>query len=103
MAQARWRRVGKVCVDPVALQELMLSLQFKLSLIDLNAGCAFALPQPGKRYDDRMMSILISWSPKRLDGYAVEIRSNESRSKTTNTCDRLAKRIAPQLVGAMGC
>lgn len=81
----------------------MLQLQFKLTNVDLKSGFAFALPLPGKKYDDRMMSILISWSPRRLDGYTVEIRSNESKGKLNTTCDKLAKLIVGELVAAMGC
>lgn len=103
MAHARWRREGTVTVDLPALEALMRRVQFKLSSIDLNAGFAFALPQPGKKYDDRMMSVLISWSPRRLDGYMVEIRSNEPKGKSNNTCDKLAKLITDELTAVMGC
>lgn len=103
MAHARWRREGTVSVNLDALRALLLRVQFKLSNVDLNSGFAFALPQPGKKYDDRMMSILISWSPRRLDGYTVEIRSNESKGKANNTCDKLAKLIADELIAGMGC
>lgn len=103
MAHARWRRDGTVSVDIVALEALLQRVQFKLANVDLNSGMAFALPQPGKKYDDRMMSILISWSPRRLDGYMVEIRSNEAKRKGNTTCDKLAKLIADELIAVMGC
>ena len=103
MAHARWRREGTVTVDLAALEALMLRVQFKLSNVDLNAGFAFALPQPGKKYDDRMMSVLISWSPRRLDGYMVEIRSNEPKGKSNNTCNKLARLITDELSAVMGC
>ena len=103
MAHARWHREGTVTVDLPSMEALMLKIQFKLSNVDLTSGFAFALPQPGKKYDDRMMSILISWSPKRLDGYTVEIRSNESKGKTNTTCDKLARLITDELVAVMGC
>lgn len=103
MAHARWRRDGTVAVDLDALNTLLQRVQFRLSNLDLKAGFAFALPLPGKKYDDRMMSILISWSPRRLDGYTVEIRSNEPKSKANTTCDRLARLIADELVAVMGC
>lgn len=103
MAHARWRREGTVTVDLPSMEALMLKIQFKLSNVDLKSGFVFALPQPGKKYDDRMMSILISWSPKRLDGYTVEIRSNESKGKTNTTCDKLARLITDELVAVMGC
>lgn len=103
MAHARWRREGAIAVDQAALEALLLRVQFKLSNVDLNSGFAFALPLPGKKYDDRMMSILIAWSPRRMDGYTVEIRSNEPKGKTNNTCDKLAKLIADELIAVMGC
>jgi len=103
MAQARWRREGAVSVDLAGLEALLHRLQFKLANVDLAAGMAFGLPQPGKKYDDRMMSILISWSPKRLDGYRVEIRSNEAKRKGHTTCGKLAKLIADELTVVMGC
>ena len=81
----------------------MLRVQFKLANADLSSGYVFALPQPGKKYDDRMMSILISWSPKRLDGYMVEIRSNEPKGKSNNTCEKLAKLLVDELTAVMGC
>lgn len=103
MAHSRWRREGMVTVDLPALETLMLRVQFRIANLDLSSGYAFALPQPGKKYDDRMMSILISWSPKRLDGYMVEIRSNEPKGKSNNTCDKLAKLIVDELTAVMGC
>ena len=103
MASARWRREGTVSVDLPALEALLLRVQFRLANLDLASGYAFGLPQPGKKYDDRMMSILISWSPKRLDGYMVEIRSNEPKGKSNSTCDKLAKLIADELTAVMGC
>lgn len=103
MAHSRWRREGSILVDLTALETLMLRIQFKLANVDLSSGYVFALPQPGKKYDDRMMSILISWSPRRLDGYMVEIRSNEPKGKSNNTCDKLAKLIVDELTAVMGC
>lgn len=103
MAHVRWRRDGTLAVDLEALEALMLRVQFRLSNVDLKAGFAFALPQPGKKYDDRMMSILISWSPRRLDGYSVEVRSNEAKRKARTTCDKLARLIADELIAVMGC
>lgn len=103
MAHARWRRDGTVAVDLAAMESLLQRLQFRISNLDLHAGFAFALPLAGKKYDDRMMSILISWSPRRLDGYMVEIRSNEPKSKTNNLCDKLARQIADELITVMGC
>jgi hypothetical protein len=103
MAHSRWRREGTVSVDLPALETLLLRVQFKLANVDLSSGYAFALPQPGKKYDDRMMSILISWSPRRLDGYMVEIRSNEPKGKSNHTCDKLAKLIVDELIAVMGC
>ncbi len=103
MAHARWHREGTVSVDLAALEMLLLRVQFKLANVDQTSGMAFALPQPGKKYDDRMMSILISWSPRRLDGYMVEIRSNEPKRRGNTTCDKLAKLIAEDLVAVMGC
>ena len=92
-----------VVVDLLAMEALMRRVQFSLANVDLKSGFMFALPRPGKKYDDRMMSILISWSPRRLDGYLVEIRSNETKRKGNTTCDKLAKLIADELVVVMGC
>jgi hypothetical protein len=103
MAHTRWRRDGAVQIDLDALEALMLRIQFKLANADIKSGYVFALPQPGKKYDERKMSILISWSPRRLDGYMVEIRSNEVKSKPKTTCDKLAKLIADDLAAGMGC
>jgi hypothetical protein len=103
MAHSRWRRDGLVSVDLRSLEALLHGLHFRLSTADLNSGFVFALPMPGMKYDERMMSILITWSPRRLDGYRVEIRSNESKRKGNSSCHKLARLIADELVAAMGC
>jgi hypothetical protein len=103
MAHARWRREGSLKVDLMALEALLHRLQFKLATSDLNSGFIFALPIPGMRYDERMMSLLITWSPRRMDGYTVEIRSNESKRRSNSSCQKLASLIADELNVVMGC
>ncbi|MEB3296958.1 MAG: hypothetical protein VKL23_05420 [Cyanobacteriota bacterium] len=103
MAHARWRRNGPLTVDLMALEPLLHRLQFRLATADLNSGFIFALPIPGMKYDERMMSLLITWSPRRLDGYTVEIRSNESKRRSNSSCQKLARLIAGELNVVMGC
>lgn len=103
MAHVRWAGTGSIQVDLVALELLLRRFQFEVANADIRSGFVFALPLPGKKYDERMMSILISWSPRRLDGYMVEIRSNEPKGRTRTTCDKLAKLLRPALAELFGC
>ena len=103
MAHARWSCSGSIQVDLAALEQVLRRFQFEVSNADVSSGFVFALPLPGMKYDERMMSILISWSPRRLDGYMVEIRSNEPKGRTRTTCDKLAKLLRPALAELMGC
>ena len=102
MAHARWQRKGAVTIDLGALKALLHRLQFRLATADLTSGFIFALPFPGMKYDERMMSLLITWSPRRLDGYTVEIRSNESKRRSISSCQKLARLIADELNVVMG-
>ncbi len=77
MASLQWHHTCALAIDADALHQSLQELGFSIESSDLGSGYIFAVATPNKKLAGESLSVLISWSPVRLDGYLVEVRSKE--------------------------
>jgi hypothetical protein len=82
MASLQWQHHGPIAIDQLALTAKLEAIGFELASSDVDSGFMFALANPRKKYARESLSVLIAWSPKRLDGFLVEVRSKEPHKTT---------------------
>jgi len=105
MATLQWQHHGPIAIDQMALTGKLEAIGFELASSDFESGFIFALASPRKKYARESLSILISWSPKRLDGFLVEVRSKEPQKTTTkrSQADLLTEILKKDLPGVFRC
>ena len=96
MASLQWQYNGPITVNQLALKAKLESIGFDLESSDFGSGFIFALANPRKKYARESLSILIAWSPKRLDGFLVEVRSKEPQKTTRRSQADLLSDILKQ-------
>lgn len=105
MASLQWHHSCPMVIDGPAIGQALQDLGFSIANSDLDSGYIFALADPNKKMAGESLSILISWSPVRLDGYLVEVRSKEparsnKRSRAEQISEVLKKSLAKHLCSA---
>ena len=104
MASLQWQHHGPIAINQMVLTAKLEAIGFELASSDFEAGLIFALARPRKKYARESLSILISWSPKRLDGYLVEVRSKEPQKTTKRSqADLLSEILKKELPGVFRC
>ena len=104
MASLQWQHHGPMAINPMALTAKLETIGFELASSDFEAGFIFALASPRKKYARESLSILISWSPKRLDGFLVEVRSKEPQKTTKRSqADLLTEILKKDLPDIFRC
>ncbi len=104
MAILQWQHHGPIAIDQMALTAKLEAIGFDLASWDFEAGLLFALASPRKKHARETLSILISWSPKRLDGFLVEVRSRELQKTTRRSQAELVTEILKKgLPGVFRC
>ena len=104
MASLQWQHHGPMAINQMALTAKLEAIGFELASSDFGSGFIFALASPRKKYARESLSILISWSPKRLDGYLVEVRSKEPQKTTKRSqADVLSAILKKELPGVFRC
>ena len=104
MASLQWQHHGSIAIDQMALTAKIEAIGFELASSDFGSGFIFALASPRKKYARASLSILISWSPKRLDGFLVEVRSKEPRKTTKRSqADLLSEILKKDLPDIFRC
>jgi hypothetical protein len=100
MASLQWQHLGPITIDPMALTAKLEAIGFDLESSDFDSGLIFALANPRKKFARESLSILIAWSPKRLDGFLVEVRSKEPQKTTKRSqADLLNEILKKELPG----
>ena len=108
MASLQWQHICSIRVSKdaigIGLENILENIGFSISNSDIDSGFVFALANPNKKYAGESLSILISWSPKRLDGFLVEVRSKEPqktnhRSRAELISDSLKKSLPKVFCG----
>lgn len=102
MASLQWHHACAMAMDAEAVDQALQDLGFSIANSDLTSGYIFALANPTKKLAGESLSVLISWSPVRLDGYLVEVRSKEpiisnKRSRAEQVSAVLKKSLAKLL------
>ena len=104
MASLQWQHQGPMAINPMALTAKLETIGFEMASSDFEAGFIFALASPRKKYARESLSILISWSPKRLDGFLVEVRSKEPQKTTKRSqADLLSEILKKDLPDIFRC
>ena len=101
MASLHWQHHGPIAINQMVLTAKLEAIGFELASSDFESGFIFALASPRKKYARESLSILIAWSPKRLDGFLVEVRSKEPQKTTKRSqADLLSDILKKDLPGA---
>ena len=104
MASLQWQYHGPIAIDQIALKAKLAAIGFELESSDFESGFILALASPRKKYARESLSILIAWSPKRLDGFLVEVRSREPQKTTKRSqADLLSEILKKDLPGVLKC
>jgi hypothetical protein len=100
MAILQWQHHGPIAIDQLALTTKLEAIGFELASSDFDSGFIFALANPRKKFARESLSILISWSPRHLDGFLVEVRSKEPHKTTRRSqADLLTEILKKDLPG----
>ena len=100
MASLQWQHHGSIAIDQMALTAKIEAIGFELASSDFGSGFIFALASPRKKFARESLSILISWSPRHLDGFLVEVRSKEPHKTTRRSqADLLTEILKKDLPG----
>jgi hypothetical protein len=96
----QWQHQAPIAIDPIALKATLEGIGFEIISHDCDAGYIFAQANPRRKYARESLSILIAWSPKRLDGFLVEVRSKEPQKTTKRSqADLLIEILKKDLPG----
>ena len=101
MANLQWQCQGPIVIDKAAIKAKLDDIGFDIASSDLNSGFIFALANPRRKYALESLSILISWSPKRLDSFLVEVRSKEPRTSNKRPQSELLAEILKKTLPKM--
>ncbi|NDC13802.1 MAG: hypothetical protein EBZ76_00935 [Synechococcaceae bacterium WB9_2_170] len=99
MASLQWHHSCQMVIDSQAIGKALGDLGFSIANSDLESGYIFALADANKKMAGESLSILISWSPVRLDGYLVEVRSKEpALSNKRSRAEQISELLKKSLV-----